>query len=366
MKIAILSAGLDHRKDRGYENSSRNLFESLKKEKIQYLEVFLFKGSGKQSENEIVLKSFIDLNFLAKWGWKLIGDSYGLEYILFALQFIIYANRKGVKFDTIYTQEPRVSKTLFRFKRLLPGKPILVYTMGINLTPEHYINVSDRVHLVNIEHYKAAVEAYPDAKKFYLIPNPASDSKKYSGNKLKKDLLEKYKVQTSKIVLSVGAIDAHIKRMDYVIQEVSKLDNSWSLVLCGKVYDPTLINLGVQLLGRRFINVLLPPDEVSEVYALADIFVLSSLIEGFGNVTIEAMQNSLPVLLHKRELNEWIVEDIELLVDMTKEGALSDKIREKASEEWLREKGENLNLLFHTKYQWGAVKNMYLKLLEVK
>ncbi|NEM98887.1 glycosyltransferase family 4 protein [Pontibacter burrus] len=366
MKIAILSSGLEHRKDRGYENASRNLFNNLISETKENLEVTLFKGSGISAANEVVLDGLIDLSLLHRLGYKLINDFYGLEYAQFALQFLVFINRHNLKYNTVYTQEPRVAKTLYQLRKLLPGNPVLVYGMGINLTPEHYIRMSDKVHLVNIEHFKEANKAYPYVNKFSLIPNTLPENKKYYGSCTKDELREKYGIKTPFVLLSVGAINAGVKRMDYVVREAAKLDSTWTLVLCGKVQDDDIIALGKRMLGERFINFMLSPDDIAEAYAIADLFVLSSLIEGFGNVTIEAMQNSLPVLLHKRELNRWIVEDPDLLVDMTKEGALSDRIREKTSNEWLITKGRELYLLFQMKYQWRAVREMYFDLLEIK
>lgn len=45
-KIAILSSGLEKRKDRGYENSSYNLFSNLKSDKSRVYEVDLYKETG--------------------------------------------------------------------------------------------------------------------------------------------------------------------------------------------------------------------------------------------------------------------------------------------------------------------------------
>ena len=182
-KIAILSSGLDKRKDRGYENSSYNLFSNLKSDKTDLYKVDLYKGTGKRKNGEFVVRSFASTKIIHFSGNKIFNDTYVFEYIVFALFYIFYNWFNRRKYDVIYTQEPRTAKTLYQLKFLLVGKPKIVFGMGVKMTSEHYINICDRAQIVNIEHFNEAQKSFPESNKFVLIPNPGSIKKSYSSCK---------------------------------------------------------------------------------------------------------------------------------------------------------------------------------------
>tara|TARA_B110000285_G_scaffold131035_1_gene147193 strand:- start:3495 stop:4598 length:1104 start_codon:yes stop_codon:yes gene_type:complete len=362
-KVAILSSGSDSRKDRGYANSSLNLFFNLQKNDDCI--VHFYKGDGKQDKknNTYVVKNFGKQKWVHRKGNK-IGDTFVYEYIIFALCFLFFSFFSRRKYDAIYTQEPRVAKTLYQLKFLLPGKPEICFGLGVKMTPEHYVNISDKVHVVNVEHYSAAITAYSDLNKFYLIPNPGSESKTYKEGLSKAELIRKFNIKTEKVVLSVGAINSSIKRMDYVVREASKLDSTWTLILLGSPKEKDIIEMGKELLGDRFVHLFVPPENVPEIFCVADVFVLASVIEGFGNVTIEAMQNGVPPVVHDRELNNWILRDDELLVDMLEENALYNFIISKEMS-WFSCKGLDVKRVYGERYSWEALESKYLKLFNV-
>ncbi|MDG5800305.1 glycosyltransferase family 4 protein [Marinilabiliaceae bacterium ANBcel2] len=333
--LAILCSGLEKRKTRGYENSSLNLFLLLKQS--NKCNVFLYKGSGEKSDGQIPLKSkfkgLVESIFRKTIKPLFNDDYYGIEYFVFALYFICYCILKVKKYDFIYSKEPRVMLTLKRFRFFLRGNPKLVFNLGQMMPPKVFHGVADIIHLVNNKTHKQALEEYNTPNKFFLIPNPISSAKKFSSKNNKNEIIRKYGIKTTKIIVSIGS-DAKIKRMAYVISEVSKLDNSWTLMLVGNI-DKEIINLGHGTLKDRFITTKVPPEEIGEIFTLAHFSVLASTSEGFGNVVIESMMNSIPVFVHKRPLNEYIVNDERLLVDMTKEGALSEKINNITSNDYI-------------------------------
>lgn len=101
-----------------------------------------------------------------------------------------------------------------------------------------------------------------------------------------------------KIILSVGRLNRQ-KGFTYLIkaaQQAQQAGKRWRFLILGngdlqqkleaQIYDCQLSN--IELLG--FI------ENVRPYYALADVFVLSSLSEGTPNVVLEAMANKLPVI----------------------------------------------------------------------
>ena len=363
-RIAILSAGLEKRKDKGYENSSYNLFQNIKNDNI--VTIHLYKGSGTKKEDEYRIPCFSGRKFAVKLGYMLFNDHFGFEYFVFGILFTLRSFITRRKYDTIYTKEPMVMKTVQYFRKLLPGTPKLIYAVGITMDPVHFIKIGDKLQILNIELFKKALSEFPDYSwKFNYLANPASDSKIAADNISKEEIRKKYNIKSPFVLISVGTIDRHTKRMDYVISEATKLNSDWTLVLCGKGAEPDLIETGRELLGERFLHLLLQPAEIGQVYKMSDVLVLASLKEGFPNVLIEAMQNKISPILHRRELYENALKSTETLIDMTKEGELSSFLSNKKAD-WFKEKGEYAHSIYKMNYDWDKQKFDYYKLLEIR
>lgn len=103
------------------------------------------------------------------------------------------------------------------------------------------------------------------------------------------------------VVITVGQLDATLKRMDQVIRAVAAAAGRPYLVLLGQRTDetPALERLAHVLLGPDgawFGTV--DPDDVRGYYEAADLFVLASGVEGFGRVYIEALSAGLACVVH--------------------------------------------------------------------
>jgi len=126
------------------------------------------------------------------------------------------------------------AKTIFKFRKLLPGKPKIVFTHGVWNQPFDNINNADVFHEVGIENYKAMkayVEEHKLNKEVVLLPHFLKDESLpvYDIPELRKQ----FGINTPKVILSVGAINRPHKRMDYLIEEAAKLPGDWTLVVCG-------------------------------------------------------------------------------------------------------------------------------------
>lgn len=151
--------------------------------------------------------------------------------------------------------------------------------------------------------------------------------------------------------------------MDYVIEEAAPLPRTWCLVVCGPVAEPDLLDLGRQRMGERFVHLSLPREKMDLVYRASDSFVLGSLHEGFGIAIIEAMSHGLPVVLHRRELFEWITRDTEACIDLASPGVLFDFVDSVASNEhWRRTKGERNRETVRQLYTWESVRPAYSRI----
>lgn len=100
------------------------------------------------------------------------------------------------------------------------------------------------------------------------------------------------------VLLAVGTLK-RVKRFDVLIDAFARLTDFPEAVLCivGEGAERTALEAQVAALGLQG-RVLLPgyaPDP-APWYAHADLFVLSSDYEGFGNVLVEAMEYGLPIV----------------------------------------------------------------------
>ncbi len=359
--IAILCAGLD-KINRGYETHVRLFFNSLTAENLQGYKFTLYKNNGEEKFNEIALHSPFRYGKICKTLGKFRGSHLYWESLLFVLYFLVYSNIKRKKYDIIWCIEPVVSKMLFKFKSYLPGNPSIIFTHGVTNPPETHYNISDKIHQVNIENYEACdkfMKVNNMSKSHTLIPHFLQESQEiYSCA----DVKRKYNIVTSKVLLSVGAIENTQKRMGYIIDEFEEIDTSWTLLIAGVVADKELYEMAKNRYGDRFVNIQVENSEMNSLYQLADLVVAASLNEGFGMSIIEAMSNSTPIVLHNRKLFEWILKDSEYLIDMEKKGTLSSFINDRSIEDFSL-KGIYLKKIFKSNYTWNAVKKKYINLL---
>jgi glycosyltransferase involved in cell wall biosynthesis len=102
-----------------------------------------------------------------------------------------------------------------------------------------------------------------------------------------------------KVFLSVGALCKR-KGVDILLKAFARLGTSdWCLVLCGLdkadgLYQALAEKLGIQ--DRVLFLGVYPASRIAEVYAAADVFVLSSRFDGWGAVLNEAASVGLPLI----------------------------------------------------------------------
>ncbi len=366
--LAILCSGLDDIM-RGYETHSRLLFDMLSNEMKNKNDIFLYKRSGKNFKNEKSLDSPSRYSFFIRILKNFRGDAVYWEYIFFAAKFIFHCIIDQKKYKKLLVIEPMVGKVLLKFKLLLPGSPIIIFTHGVWIDPEEYFSMGDIFHQPNIENYnkqKKYFDTHLISKKSYLIPHfiPEKEFPRYSVEE-KYRLQRRYNIETEFVLLSVGVINRPHKNMEYLIDETLKLPKDWTLLLCGAIHEPDLIVKGRELLGDRFVHLSVDRNEIEEIYQLADVFVLASKQEGFGIVILEAMRAGLPIILHDREIFHWISNDKKSCVKMDVEGALSQYISYKQNNDpnWLILEGQNNKNLFKSKFSWTALKEQYIDML---
>jgi glycosyltransferase involved in cell wall biosynthesis len=134
----------------------------------------------------------------------------------------------------------------------------------------------------------------------------------------------------NKIVLSVGWISREHKRMDYTINEVASLPEPRPhLVLLGRMDEasPPVLELARQRLGdANFTARSVPYEAVAEYYASADVFVLSSLVEAFGRVYLEALMAGLPCVVHENAVTKYVLAEEGFFADLSTQSNLTEAL----------------------------------------
>lgn len=358
-RVAILCSGLDSVR-RGYETHTRALFNELKSEQ-NLNQYFLFKRDGPKHKDETPLFSPYRYGFICTYLGKLRGNHLYWECTLFALYFSIRTILTFKKFDVISCIEPMTSKTIYFFRPLFRGKPIIVFTHGVSNSPEEVYPIADKIHQVNIENFNMMEEYCIQnnlQNKQILLPHFLPNLKEIEFNNT--EILKKYGIPKGKILLNVGAIESIQKRTSYVFEEFASLPSSWLLLICGKIQDINLHTKYKEMYGKRYINLYLPNSEMKYIYAISSAMVQASTNEGFGIVLLEAMRQGLPCFAHDRPLFRWILKSEETLVDMNEKGALASKIIDLESN--LDQIGKLQAETFYANYTWSIVKHHYKSL----
>ena len=324
MRIALLCSGLGHIR-RGHEIFAADLFALLK----DHIEIVLFKGGGMENEREIVIpnlarrSSCLDsIHIIAspKWADSIREQERSrIESVTF-----MYAALKPLlegKFDIIHCLEREGCKVLYAHRHLFERIPRILFSNG-GAIPRHNLPPCDFVQ----EHSPHnLVQSARD--KAFMIPHGVDMTRFHPG--VKSDFRERHGIPADAfVVISVGTICYHHKRMDYVIRELAPLPNIF-LIIAGQESDdtPEIKNLGQKLMASRILFTTLTHDELPQAYAAADVFVLGSLFETFGIVYIEALAMGLPVICTNHPNQREIVQE-GIFIDMSKSGELNRTIRE--------------------------------------
>jgi glycosyltransferase involved in cell wall biosynthesis len=133
-----------------------------------------------------------------------------------------------------------------------------------------------------------------------LLPN-AIHAELYSIRPKRADLVERYGLQGKRVLLTVGrlAAEERYKGFDEVIEVLPNLPEDVVYIVAGGGNDfPRLRDKAVRcgVGGRVVFTGLFPEEEKSDLYALADVYVMPSRGEGFGYVFLEALASGLPVI----------------------------------------------------------------------
>jgi 1,2-diacylglycerol 3-alpha-glucosyltransferase len=321
MRVALISTGLG-RVLRGFESFTSSLFSALRTQAPD-LDVVLFQGGGQPGERRVVVPNCHRYDAPARWFGYEKGNL--LEKRTFALALYPLLRRGG--FDIVHYNEIVMGSALFHLRRLLGGHYKLLYCNGSIALPVHYAHRCDFAQMLTLPAREESVRLGMNPDRLFLLPyglNPQRFSPE--SRRFRMETRRKLRIpKNANVVLTVAALNRGDKRLDYLIKEVAALDESFWLLAAGQRTADTqsLEEQAEHMIPGRWRFVSWPQEDVPLLYGASDLFVLASLAEGFGLVTVEAMLSGLPAIIHNGPIFQWIAESSRVqTVDMSLDGAL--------------------------------------------
>lgn len=210
---------------------------------------------------------------------------------------------------------------------------------------------------------------FPECK-VAVIPNPiAYPLPLENGQSIS---LNKITPQNKKVILASGRLHK-FKQFDLLIRAFSQIKENypdWNLVILGDGEEKSSLK---QLISDLEISdrVFFPGrvGNVAEWYEKADLFVMSSLVEGFPNVLLEAMAYGLPCISFDcdtgpRDMIEDGVNGI-LVNPMERERGLMNAMNRMLSNEELRTNISKNSILLREKYSVSNIMKKWNNLLDL-
>jgi len=171
----------------------------------------------------------------------------------------------------------------------------------------------------------------------------------------------------AELLLSVAALNAWHKRLDYVIREVAAMEQRPHLVLLGQREDetPGVLRLATELLGAGgFTARTVPPEEVSSYYRSSDIFVLGSVYEASGRVLLEALGHGLPTLCHDSETTRFVTGPHGLRGDLSQPGGLAALVAAARAEPLGEARRREQHRFAYETFGWDSLLPRYVDMIE--
>lgn len=282
-RIAVLCSGLDARRTRGYEQSSLILHR-------QFLDMnfnsVLFKGNSNFDDPASQRVGFLSqFRLLNHWIGNQLGETFMLEYILFALEFTFHSIFQA-RFDYILTQEPWVAKIIFKLQKLgFNPNTELTFMCGVTMNAKLLPQFAKKVIVVNPLLYQKALTSGLSIECTF-IPNPFDTAKSKINRPKSKDFELDRQI---KWIVVAGAINRDIKRTHLIVDAWLEC-NSPEIGLCliGDLQDESIIEK-CDTKPRHFLQRLVDPGEVAYYLYQATWICLASHQEGFPNVVLESI-----------------------------------------------------------------------------
>lgn len=306
---------------RGYERFVSDLFEVIGEE----LSLTLIGGAGTRSERQIVVPH------LRREGWMKRVSRGRARRLRHALEFASFSAALAPillleRFDLVHFIDPELARPLHRLRAATRGRFALLFTNAGPISYEASRWV-DHVHCLTPAAEREAIGAGVPAARLSTIPVGFRRERFAQPSLTREEARQRLDIPAGAfVVLSVTSLNRHHKRVDYLIEEMARVEGEPILWVDGSAEpdgDPSLLELGRRLLGGRFRHSHLPSSRVGELMRAADLMVSSALHESFGMAVVEALIAGTPVLTHDSPHFRWLAGDAAMRADLSVPGGLA-------------------------------------------
>lgn len=359
--IFFVCTGLGRIK-RGYESFTRECFEAIKCN--SEFTIFLLKGAGENKDKELKVRNIHRNGKLAYLISKFSSlDSYTIEQFTFFLNLTF----KIVKYkpSVIYYSDFELGTYLWHFNKWIKFKFKLLFSNGAPNSPP-FTRMHHVQQLLPKYYYDAILADVPSSFQT-LLPYGINIDVKKNLKKIeeKEKIKQRLKIpEKKKILITVGAINASHKRMDYVIEEFKKIENKeeYYLILLGQTTNetPVIFEIASSLPEKLYSIKEVDVSEVGNFLAIADYFILASLNEGLPRVLPEALSYGLLPIVHDYEISKQVLDKFGVFVNMRETGILSSAINQVSVSVF--NKTEIINFAFG-RYSWDVLTDKYINML---
>ena len=233
--------------------------------------------------------------------------------------------------------------------------------------------------------YSAGTIAVSEFTKQYVIENCIKtdidvinngvDSNQFFKSKPKEQIIQKYKIDRSKLnILNVGRIEER-KGFDYTIEAIKNIDNIIFHIGGKGKYQQTLMEL-VEKYGindKVIFHGFIPDEDMNELYNAVDLFVMPSRkagysIEGFGITYLEAAACGTPSIGGRVSGAADAIEDRKsgILVDSNSIDSIRDGIQYFIDNPVKLQEMGKYALERSKKFTWRIIADQYINLFNSK
>lgn len=324
IRVMLLCPGLDHAQ-RGFESFARDCFAAFRDD--PEIDMRLVKGSGPPGERERALggptRDAAAVRAIAR---VVRARAFRVEHVAFALRVAPLVRRERP--DVVYFSEWDVGRVLAVLSRRAPL--VLCNGTGAVTGFEHLARVQELTPVA----LAAVLERGGDPDRHVLLPlgfEIGAGFRPVTADERTR-LRGRLGIPTDRpVIVSVAALNATEKRLDYLIEEVARLPAPRPyLVMAGQVEaeTPRIRALAARLLGEEGHSIrTLAPGEVGDHLRAADRFVLASVYEALPRALVEALAHGLPCLVHDYPVTRHVLGAHGIFADLTRSGALTELLR---------------------------------------
>lgn len=252
--------------------------------------------------------------------------SYGVEQISFGL--FLWPELVSWRPDVVWTKEVPFGYFLLHYRNMFNLKYKVIFANGGAFRPQTYKDFDYIQHLQD-DSYKEAQQFGIAEEKMTVLTNFIDI---YPSDKPRAVLRSQIGCSEDDwIIVCVSAWNRHHKRIDYLIDEVARMNNERvKLVLCGhpEPDTPILKKMAQEKLPNRVHWLTLGQKEVQEALQASDAYVLPSINEALGNSMIEAALNGVPIVTHEHSASKFLLQDPHRMTDLSQSGNLSKRLLE--------------------------------------